>query len=89
MMKRPAPAPDDWRRQGQERFLKGRTWSLQGYRPHREGWEHDHCEFCGVKLSPADGDLHRGYVTRDAYHWVCEDCFVDFRDEMEWEVEVA
>ncbi len=86
-MKRGRPNPDDWRRQGQERFLRGRTWSLQKYRPYRDGWEHDHCEFCGVKFSLAEDDLHKGYVTRDNYHWVCEDCFADFRDEMEWQVE--
>jgi hypothetical protein len=86
-MKRSAPGSDDWRRQGQERFLKGRKWTLQSYHPYREGWDHDHCEFCGSKLSLAEGDLHRGYVTSDTYHWVCEPCFVDFQDEMGWTVE--
>ena len=81
------PGPDDWRRQGQERFLKGRRWTLRGYRPNREGWDHDHCELCGAKFSLAEGDLHQGYVTTDYYHWVCESCFADFRDEMEWVVE--
>jgi len=78
-------APDDWRRQGQERFLKGRSWSLRGHSA-RKDWDHDHCEFCGRKFSAAQGDLHRGYVTTDNYHWVCEDCFADFEEEMQWVV---
>jgi hypothetical protein len=85
-MKRSPPKPDDWRRQGQDRFLKGRRWSLQTYQAYREEWDHDHCEFCGAKFSLADEDLHRGYVTDDSYHWVCESCFADFRDEMGWMV---
>lgn len=64
----------------------GRRWSIQPYRPYREGWEHDHCEFCGAKFSLADADLHRGYVTEDNYHWVCEPCFDDFKEELEWVV---
>jgi hypothetical protein len=82
-----APAPDDWRRQGQERFLKARRWSFQAYRPYRDGWDHDHCEFCGNKFSNSEGDLHHGYVTEDHYHWVCEPCFADFREEMGWLLE--
>jgi len=85
-MKKDTPAPDDWRRQGQERFLKGRRLTLQRYRPYRDGWEHDHCEFCGAKFSLVDETLHQGYVTDDGYHWICESCFSDFQIEMEWRV---
>jgi hypothetical protein len=81
------PKPDDWRRQGQERFLKGRTWVLRSYRPYRDGWDHDHCELCASKLSLSEGDLHRGFVSTDNYHWVCEPCFTDFQGEMAWIVE--
>ena len=59
---------------------------LRPYRRYRQGWKHDHCEFCGSKLSLSEGDLDRGYVTSDDYHWVCESCFADFRDEFEWVV---
>lgn len=86
-MKQSAPKPDDWRRQGQERYLKGRRWALRTYRPYREGRDHDHCEFCGMKFSVAQGDLQRGDVTVENYHWVCEPCFADFKGEMEWVVE--
>jgi len=80
----PPPQPDDWRRQNQERFLKGRRWTFQTYREYREGWEHDHCEFCSEKFSLLESDLHQGYVTVDGYYWVCESCFADFSAEMEW-----
>lgn len=86
MTKRPVPGLADWRRQGQERFLKGRTWALQPFRTYKEGSDHDHCEFCWAKFSVAEGDRHLGYVTLDNYHWVCEECFADFHGEMEWKV---
>lgn len=66
--------------------MKARTLRWQQYAAYRPGWDHDHCEFCGTKLSAGEGDLHEGYVTQDGYHWVCENCFEDFRDEFEWRV---
>jgi len=85
-MKKRVPR-DDWRRQGQEEFLRGLKWSLRFYVPYREGWDHDHCEFCWRKFSLAKGDVHIGYVSGDKYHWVCEECFADFCDELGWQVE--
>ena len=81
------PAPDDWRRQGQERYLAGARLIAQTYRPYRPDWEHDHCEFCGAKLSLAEGDLKSGYSTEDSYHWVCAQCFLDFKEEFRWVVD--
>lgn len=81
-----APTKDDWRRQGQERFLKQAKLSHRPYAPFREGWDHDHCEFCGEKFSLAEQDLKEGYCTEDGYHWVCEGCFQDFREEFAWTV---
>ena len=78
--------PDDWRRQGQERFLAGRAWRFRAYESPRPSWDHDHCEFCGGKFSLAKEDLHSGYVTTDDQHWVCSPCFEDFREEMRWGV---
>ena len=80
------PAPDDWRRQGQERYLSGVKLVARAYRPYRPGWEHDHCEFCGAKFSCHEGDRKSGYSTEDGYHWVCAECFADFRDEFGWEL---
>lgn len=74
----------DWRLQGQERYLAGVALSCQHYRASRDGWEHDHCEFCGAKFSKEPEDLNEGYVTGDGYHWVCPTCYEDFRDRFHW-----
>ena len=77
-------AQDDWRRQGQEKYLTAVKLVMRDYSPYRPGWEHDHCEFCGEKFSKDNGDLDEGYSTEDGYHWICEKCFNDFRDEFSW-----
>ena len=78
------PAPDDWRRQGQERFLSGVRLVARSYAPTRPDWDHDHCPFCSAKFSTRDGDLGAGYATEDGYYWICPACFADFRGEFEW-----
>ena len=78
--------PDDWRRQGQERFLTGVKLTFRDYYPYRSGWDHDHCEFCGKKFSLNEGDLKKGYSTEDGYHWICDQCFNDFKDEFGWQI---
>jgi hypothetical protein len=79
---------DDWRLQGQERFLKGKTLYWRRYKAYSETWEHDHCAFCGEKLAEGDNPnaLHEGYATKDNYFWVCKQCFYDFREMFEWKV---
>jgi len=84
MENRKKPDANDWRRQGQESFLSGVKLIYQKYKPYRSGWEHDHCEFCGAKFSLDKKDLNEGYATEDRYHWVCEDCYNDFKDEFKW-----
>ena len=81
----PTPAPDDWRRQGQEVDLAGRCFEWRGYRAPSPEWDHDHCEFCWAKFmvgvnAPPDA-LPDGYRTVDGDDWVCRQCFEDFRDE--------
>ena len=78
------PSENDWRRRNQEKYLKGRRWSRQTYKPYREGWDHDHCEFCMVKFSLHQSDLQRGYATEDNYYWVCENCFKEFQAVFGW-----
>lgn len=77
---------DDWRLQGQEKFLQGVSLKKKPYQKYRESWEHDHCEFCGAKFSEKIEDLNIGYVTTDNYHWICESCFVDFKAKFQWDV---
>jgi hypothetical protein len=83
---------DDWRRMGQEAYLAGKAFRRRSYEPFRPGWDHDHCEFCSRKFFVGAGghaeDLAKGFATEDAYHWVCEPCFEDFREELAWTVVV-
>jgi hypothetical protein len=78
---------NDWRRQGQEKYLKGVKLFYRKYKPYSEEWEHDHCEFCGEKFSEKEGEgLKTGYVTANNYHWICDKCYKDFKEEFEWEI---
>ena len=79
-------SPDDWRLQGQEKYLKGVTLILRDYYLYHPDWDHDHCAFCWAKFSLYDGDLKRGYSTEDGYHWICEKCFNDFQHIFNWSV---
>jgi hypothetical protein len=78
----------DWRLQGQEKYLAGVTLIYRAYRqyPRNESWDHDHCEFCWGKFMVDDVPdvLHAGYCTEDDYHWVCEQCFNDFKSLFHW-----
>ena len=71
----------DWRLQGQEKYLKNAVLERRKYQLYRQGWDHDHCEFCGVKFSLDAADaLQIGYATSDSYRWICDTCFEDFKD---------
>ncbi|MBO7464240.1 MAG: hypothetical protein J6T56_00110 [Bacteroidales bacterium] len=78
------PEPDDWRRQGQETYLKGITLFHKSYHSQGKEWDHDHCEFCGEKFSETGDGLKDGYATADNYHWICNACFNDFKEEFGW-----
>lgn len=77
---------DDWRRQGQEKFLLGLTFCFQEFKSGRNSSDHEHCEFCQTKISPNEDDLQKGFTTMDGYHWVCPDCFRDFKSEFSWQL---
>ncbi len=72
----------------QEQFLKGVSLTLKPYSIFREEWDHDHCTFCSAKfMVPGTPDtLHEGYTTKDNYHWVCPQCFEDFKEMFKWTV---
>lgn len=43
---------------------------------------HDHCDLCWEK---AMTDINcTFYVTDDFKHWICEECFNDFKDRFNW-----
>lgn len=79
---------DDWRLQGQDKYLKGKVVERKKYQCYRDGWDHDHCEFCGTKFSLDISDaLKVGYATKNNYYWICDACFEDFKALFEWKVE--
>ena len=81
---------DDWRLMGQEAYLFGRAFRSEPWTPYRDGWDHDHCEFCQAEISDTRDDhvdCTAGYVAADdRYHWICPQCFEDFRDRFSWTV---
>ncbi len=81
---------DDWRLKNQERYLKGATLIRKPYTDFSDNWEHDHCAFCSAKISTYPGTLSEGYATvKDGivgYHWICDECFKDFKDRFQWVV---
>ena len=83
------PDPDDWRRQGQERCLLGSKLIKHRYRAYRQGWDHDHCEFCWATFDDErlPDALREGWTTPDEYRWICDTCFSDFKDQFNWHIQ--
>jgi len=86
MIKKIKSEPNDWRRQGQEKYLMGVKLIYHKYHMPRPEWDHDHCEFCGIKFTLNNNDLKKGYSTEDGYYWICDQCFNDFKSEFNWQV---
>lgn len=82
---------DDWRLSfGQERYMVGAVMKyVNPYQKASEEWEHEHCEFCTIKISEYDGDLHEAYATLDEKCWVCPECFKDFKEMFHWTLQEA
>ncbi len=74
---------DDWRLAGQEEYLAKKPLVCMSYRPYSATWEHDHCAFCSDTI---DANTNTAYCTLDQYHWICKDCFEDFKEMFQWEV---
>ena len=74
---------NDWRLTNQINYLFQKTLIKKHYQPFRKGWEHDHCEFCGTRI---DSSLTFAYATEDDYHWICEECYQDFKEMFQWKV---
>lgn len=75
---------------GQESYLCGRSMRLARWTPYRQGWDHDHCDFCAAEISD-DPTGHAAYkeawvTADDDYSWVCPECFNDFRERFGWVV---
>src|SRR5437899_7472260 len=91
----------DWRLMGQERYLQGATLGWKPYARWSETWDHDHCAFCHAEFdtSPECDALRAGYAVAahtvsgrqfpDDYHWICPDCYQDFKARFRWIVASA
>lgn len=76
---------NDWRLQGQEKYLSGERLCFKQYVERSSDTDHDHCEFCWAKFSDSiPGSLTQGYTTLDSYRWICEPCYSDFKEEFRW-----
>ena len=73
---------NDWRLTDQKTYLAGKTLLRAVFHPSETN-DHEHCSFCWAKL---DKDCPQGYCTLDRYHWICENCFQDFRGDFAWTV---
>ncbi len=80
---------NDRRIGGQEQYLMGVTLKWAKWRMPKPTWDHDHCSFCWKRFclqeecKDADRD---GYTTLDEYHWICKDCFEDFKVLFKWSI---
>ncbi len=77
---------DDWRLRNQEDYLLGKALYLRKWKPLKEEWDHDHCEFCWNKFSNLPDTLHEGYTTEDRCYWICPNCYNDFKIMFKWEI---
>ena len=83
---------DDWRLQGQERYLSNAMLFWRLWHQSRPNWDHDHCSACYAKFAEFDGPeiQHEGYASCDdyrlgaGYEWVCRKCFDDLKDDLGW-----
>jgi len=71
---------NDWRLTIQGEYLTNARVVLKKFEVVRPDWDHEHCCFCWDKFSEYDGDLHEGYCTLDGKHWICKECFNDFKE---------
>lgn len=74
---------NDWRITNQINYLNGVTLKFVDFDKVSKN-EHEHCEFCFEKFGYGKEFLHYGYCTLDGYHWVCENCYNDFKSLFHW-----
>lgn len=73
---------NDWRLTNQHEYLDHAILIWDRY-PDYASDDHAHCEFYFLKF-PYETKM--GYRTRDFKHWVCKECFEDFKNEFDWTV---
>jgi len=81
---------DDWRLDlaRTPEFYAQFEWEFKKWTQTRSNWDHDHCEFCREKIYDTEKKkvTNDGWTNRDDYHWICDDCFKDFKQEFKWKI---
>jgi hypothetical protein len=78
---------DDWRITGQKQYLESVTLKWAKWEMPKPTWDHDHCEFCWKRFCLHDeckDAVKEGFTTLDKYHWICKECFEDFKKLFKW-----
>ena len=75
----------DWRLTNQMNYLYRKSMKKAEFITTKTN-DHEHCEFCWDKFGEHEGLLKSGYCTLDRYHWVCDKCFNDFKNQFEWQL---
>jgi hypothetical protein len=70
---------NDWRVTNQSKYLYGKIFLYSSWKSNDSMTDHNHCEFCFEKFGR--NWLMKGYCSEDFNHWICEKCFIDFRDD--------
>lgn len=79
---------NDWRLFNQSAYLQGKHLVKAKFVSIGQ-LDHTHCAFCWEKFGEDEGCLHGGYCTLEGRHWICEQCFQDFKKQFEWQLEDA
>ena len=75
-----------------ERYAKSHVENTNKGQEYLEGekiqhfW-HEHCELCYEKAMTDISGIF--YCTEDMKHWICEECFNDFKEQFNWQEKSA
>lgn len=75
----------DWRLLGQERYLFGKKLIQKTFVTKKQR-DHAHCAFCWDKIGDCEDWIRVAYCTSDELHWICEQCYQDFRESFQWQL---
>ena len=74
----------DWRNMGQMEYLFKKKFKYIKY--SNNIGDHEHCVFCSEKISTMKEAQNEAYCTKNYKHFVCIQCFNDFKEIFEWEI---
>ena len=75
-----------------ERYAKSHVENTNKGHEYLEGekiqhfW-HEHCDLCYEKAMTYISGIF--YCTEDMEHWICEECFNDFKEQFNWQEKSA